>query len=49
MDAIDIIKKRIEELEEQGNQLYMTLGYYERINSKKEELISILRQLENQI
>lgn len=49
MDAIDIIKKRIEELEEQGNQLYMTSGYYERINSKKEELISILRQLEKQI
>ena len=48
MDAIDIIKKRIEELEEQGNQLYMPLGYYERINSKKEELISILRQLEKQ-
>lgn len=46
MDAITLIKKRLEELEDMGNQLYMTLGYYERVNSKKEELLSLLRQLE---
>lgn len=49
MDAIALIKKRLEELEEMGNQLYMTLGYYERINSKKEELMSLLYQLERKV